>query len=142
MFAFTKGFFELVLKASDRFWAFMAVASTWIGGKMHWLIGQTAIVALKIVDKEKLDEIKAQADLSKQQAELELMSSASKLRDHAVETGEWGAEHTFAINAIGEALINACDWEEDAVHNYLRGVVEAVPGLQYDIEANEDDLLY
>ncbi len=140
MFDFTKGLFGVILKVSDRFWELVAVFAGRAGGTAHWLIGKIAILALRLVDKEKVEGIIAQGAMAKQQAELELMSSASQLRDHAVETGEWKAEHTIAINAIGVALIDACDWEEAAVHNYLRGVVEAVPGLEYGLEPPGNDL--
>ena len=80
---------------------------------------------------EQLNEVQRQIEFEAQQAELKLLSSASELKEHAVDTGEWTESHTEALNAIGNALLNDCNWEEQHVHDYLRRVVESEPGLQY-----------
>ena len=72
--------------------------------------------------------------LENQQMELKLLTSATQVRDHAAETGDWTEQHSEAINAIGDALIVQMNWEEDAVHQYLREVVESIDGLEYGVE--------
>ena len=62
------------------------------------------------------------------------MSSASQVRDHARETGDWTHQHTEAMNAIGDALIAEIGWEEDYVHQYLKSLVESIDGLEYGTE--------
>jgi len=70
--------------------------------------------------------------LEDQQIELKLLSSASKVRDHAQETGDWTDSHTDALNAIGDALLTQMGWDEEHVHQYLAEVVESIDGLEYE----------
>ena len=63
-----------------------------------------------------------------------LLASANQVRDHARETGDWTDRHTEALNAIGDALMMEAGWEEDSVHQYLKGLVESIEGLEYGTE--------
>ena len=73
-------------------------------------------------------------DVYKRQLELRLLAAASQVRDHAEETDDWTEQHTEAIAAIGDTLLNELGWEEDNIHRYLREVVESIDGLTYDLE--------
>ena len=81
-----------------------------------------------------LNQSEPNDELTIQQTELDLLTSASKVRDHAAETGDWTDRHSEALNAIADALVLEMMWEEDAVHQYLREVVESIDGLEYDAE--------
>ena len=83
------------------------------------------------VDPTAIKEAEDNLQLKSQQIELELLASASKVRDDAVANGDWTDDHTEALNAVGNALIGSCNWDEDHVHSYLKGVVESVEGLTY-----------
>lgn len=99
-------------------------------------IAKFSVMLMKQIDAEayqqNLDEEAAARELEKQSAELELLSNATKLKEHALETGEWTEEHSEALNAIGNALLNSCDWDEDDIHQYLKEVVESGTGLFYE----------
>ena len=45
--------------------------------------------------------------------ELKLLEAAYKVRNHAQES-DWSDEHTQALEAVGDALLNECGWEEGA----------------------------
>lgn len=104
------------------------------------LTGRVGYALMAVIDGERLKMYEKLAqpaelsDLGLQQTELQLLSGASQVRDHAKENGEWTERHTEAIQAIGDALVESMDWEEDAVHQYLREVVESIDGLGYDLE--------
>lgn len=72
--------------------------------------------------------------MKKQQLELKLLTAASQVRDHAKELGDWTEHHTQAINAIGNALLNELDWDEDHIHQYMKEIVESFDGLSYDLD--------
>ena len=95
--------------------------------------------AAKAVDRKNIEAAEQRYQLKSQQTELNLLSSASKVRDHAIENDDWNDYHSHAINAIALALINECDWEIQHVHNYLRSVVETVDGVSYGEATDADD---
>ncbi len=114
---------------------------TWLADKSRLLLGRVGHFLMNKIDPTLLktyESIITQAepsdDLVIQQTELNLLSSASKVRDHAAETGDWTERHSEALNAIADALVLEMMWDEDAVHQYLREVVESIDGLEYEPE--------
>jgi len=105
-------------------------------------IGQLAYAAMIMIDKKRLaiyeqvaaDENLGPSELTIQQTELNLLNSASQVRDHAKETGDWTEQHTQAINAIAQSLVLEFGWGEDEVNRYLKEVVESIDGLQFGLE--------
>lgn len=110
----------------------------YVAGALRWLVARTGQFLMEKLTPEQFNEVQRQIEFEIQQTELKLLSSASDLKEHAVDIGEWTESHTEAINAIGNALLNDCNWEEQHVHDYLRRVVESVPGLQYG-QADPDE---
>ena len=103
-------------------------------------LGSVGYFLLRLIDKNRLAGYQALlqqteepevTDLQTQQTELNLLSTAAQLRDHARENGGWGPDHEYALNAIGDALLNQLFWEEEAVHQYLKEIVESIDGYEY-----------
>ena len=94
------------------------------------------IDAKKVKSYEKLIEASEEqgSELESQAMELRLLSSANQVRDHARETDDWTDRHTEALNAIGDALMVEAGWQEESVHQYLKGLVESIEGLEYGTE--------
>ena len=86
-----------------------------------------------------LKEAEDHLALQTQTMELQLLAKATELKEHAIEIGDWTEHHTIALNAIGKALLEDCQWEEVHVHAYLKNVVESVPGLYYQAGDDEDE---
>ena len=114
---------------------------TWLADKSRSLLGMVGHFLMNKIDpillktyESILTQSEPNDDLAIQQTELNLLSSASKVRDHAAETGDWTDRHSEALNAIADALVLEVMWEEDAVHQYLREVVESIDGLEYEPE--------
>jgi len=107
-------------------------------GLIRVLMASVGFFLLNLIDKEKTQkaqETLANAqDLKLQSLELRLLAAASTVRDHAEASDDWTEEHTEAISAIGDALLNELGWEEENIHQYLREVVESIDGLVYDLE--------
>ena len=77
-----------------------------------------------------LFEPEAQTETARMNIELKLLEAAYKVRNHA-QASDWSDEHTQALEAVGDALLNECGWEEERVHDKLREIVESIEGLQY-----------
>ena len=110
--------------------------------KLHELslsvVGGVGYTLMRLIDAkrlgmyEKLLEASQEgSELESQAIELRLLSSANQVRDHARETNDWTDRHTEALNAIGDALMVEAGWQEDSVHQYLKGLVESIEGLEY-----------
>ena len=110
------------------------------------ILSGTGLFLMRAIDSKRLDiysnilasteqeEEGVMSELETQNIELRLLASASQVRDHAKELGEWTNRHTEAIEAIADALVFETGWEEDSVHQYMREVVESIDGLEYDQE--------
>lgn len=114
---------------------------TWCYTVIRKAFGHTFYFLVKAVDKERIEAAEQLVELKAQNIELKLLASASQVRDHAVETDDWTDQHTEAIEAIGDALLNECKWEEEHVHSYLREIVQSVDGLSYDLMDDEGDMV-
>ena len=127
----------------QRLFGIPAGVLMWLGSTSSGIVARIGFAIMKAIDPQqcKAAEIAADADpeeLEYQNMELALLSSAYKVRDHAAEYGDWTDEHTEAIEAVGNALIDEAGWEPEHVHNHLKGVVESIDGLSYDV-VDEDD---
>ena len=107
------------------------------------VVGSIGYFLMNLIDKQRVEmytkliegmEEPGRTELESQAMELRLLASANQVRDHAKETEDWTDRHTEALNAIGDALIQEAGWEEDSVHQYLKGLVESIDGLEYGTE--------
>ena len=101
-------------------------------GWTRWLIANIGQFLMQKLTPEQWAEVQGQLELSNQQTELELLATAGQLKEHAEELGEWTDSHTEALEAVGQALLNECNWEEESVHGWMRRLVESIPGLSYE----------
>ena len=127
--------------AIERVGAVAVFIPLWTTHKLKWLVASIGHALMMTLDGAKVDAVEEEAQMESEAKavndELSLLTTAGKVRDHAAEHGEWTDYHTEAINQIGEALLNHCEWEEDAVHQYLRSVVESIEGLEYGVSDDE-----
>lgn len=107
-------------------------------GLIRTVMAKTSLFLLNLIDREQTERAQTSLtsveDLKLQQLELRLLGAASQVRDHAEASDDWSDDHTEAISAIGDALLNEVGWEEESIHQYLREVVESIDGLVYDLE--------
>lgn len=130
-----------LFNAIAQVFAWQIAAVTWVSNLALGILGNTGHFFMRLVDGKRLDvytellEGQEQgSELQKQSMELRLLASANQVRDHAKETDDWTDRHTEALNAIGDALIAEIGWQEESVHQYLKGLVESIDGLEYGTE--------
>ena len=127
--------------AIERVGAVVVFVPLWTTHKLKWLVANIGHAIMMTLDGPRVDEVEEQAVMESEAKavndELSLLTTAGKIRDHAQEHGDWTDYHTEALNQIGEALLNECGWEEGAVHQYLRQVVESIEGLEYGVSDDE-----
>ena len=113
----------------------LAYALCWVIGFVarmtKWAVANVGQFLMKILTPNQFQEAVEQLELEAQQSELELLTSASELKEHALELGQWTSSHTEALETIGNALMNECNWEEQNVHDWMRRMVESI-GLTYE----------
>ena len=112
-----------------------------IGG---WSIKLIAVVSYQLMQKLDPEQMRMMAQLTAaqeqpdiigmQQTELRLLGAANSVKEHAETTGDWTDQHSEAIEAISNALLNECSWEEDDIHGYMKRLVESIDGLEYGTE--------
>ena len=128
---------------TDRVFGIPSAALLWLGVRVRQAIAGFGYFFMKRLDPTQCKTAEAEnetepAELSKQALELKLMHSSYKVRDHAKETGDWTDHHTEAMEAIGNALLLELGWEEDAVNDHIKSVVESIDGLKFDGWFEED----
>lgn len=132
---------KLLFQAISASFGTAIVVVQWSSTLVLRILGTTGHWMLKLADPGRLalydsinDQDSQPSELEVQNMELRLLASAVQVRDHAKETDDWTDRHTEALNAVGDALIVEAGWEEDAVHQYLRSLVESIDGLEYGLE--------
>jgi len=125
----------------DQIFGITIALAVWLGASLRTGIARIGHFFMTLIDKERTESVEHEhaledgeegsSDIKKQDLELRLLNSASQVKEHAIANGDWTDHHSEAINAIGDALMNECDWQEDNVHFYLREIVESIPGLEY-----------
>jgi hypothetical protein len=129
---------------SDRFFAVPVAAMLWLQQAARVSVATAGYWLMKKIDEPRCKMIEAEAEtdpeeLSRQGMELKLMESSYKVRDHAKEIGDWTDHHTEAIEAIGNALLLDIGWDERAVEQHMRSVVESIDGLTMDSWFEDED---
>jgi hypothetical protein len=130
---------EMFIKISDWIFGLIAAVPVNLGLLSRGFFAQVGYRILILLDKEQVDRSngilpEGEQELHRQQVELQLLSAASMVRDNYLETGEWTEQHTEALEALSNQLLNECDWEEEHIHQYMRSVVEAGTDLNYGID--------
>jgi hypothetical protein len=139
LFKFVSNASVFSLKVLDNIFALQQKIVNFIYQVTRAVFGKIGYSAMKAVDAKKvklyenmIDSMgKSNVSLKNQQTELKLLGSAVTIRDHAMKTGDWTDHHSEALQAIGNNLQNEFKWEEDAIHQYFKEVVETIPGLDY-----------
>ncbi len=104
-----------------------------------WVTANGFKAILWLVDSERLDHAEQVADQYSMNQELEILGAISHVKEDALENKRWTVQHSQAINILGNRLCHECDWEGERIHDYMRRVIESIPGLGYLVGSEEDD---
>lgn len=100
-------------------------------GAINQVLRGLAQFLMRAIDRERHDYIESLIGQSEELRELDLLMAASRVKESALEARVWTSMHTLMMNKIGSALHYHCGWEIPRVHQYLRDVVESIPGMVY-----------
>lgn len=113
----------------------------WSAAKACQAVAKISYALMKVLDREAVEEYEVMvemalpsSELAVQQTELNLLDAANKVKVHAETTGNWTDDHSNALEAVSNALLNECEWEEDDIHAYMKRLVESIDGLEYGTE--------
>ena len=128
---------------TDRAFGIPAAVLLWLAATIRSKIATTGYFFMRKLDPVQCKAAEAEnethpGELNRQGLELKLMQSSYQVRDHAKEIGDWTDHHTEAMEAIGNALLLELGWEEDAVNDHIKSVVESIEGLSFDGWFEED----
>lgn len=98
---------------------------------INWVIQSIGAQLMKIVDEERFEHATTTLGQLSELKELDLLMAAARVKDDALKNKTWTIGHTVAMNRIGNALYAQCNWEPARIHQYLKDVVESVPGMVY-----------
>lgn len=104
-----------------------------------WIAANTFKAILWLVDSDRLNHAEQVADQYSMNQELEILGAISHVKEDALGKKAWTGQHSEALNVLGNRLSQECDWEEDRIHDYMRRVVESIPGLGYLVGSEDDD---
>jgi len=117
----------IVLVAGNATTSAVAGVFAAISNVIRWL----ARVAMKALDANRFAYWESVTTQQKELGELHLLMAASQVKEDALSRRVWMPMHTVAINRIAGQLYAGCGWEPPRIHQYLREVVESIPGMQY-----------
>ena len=104
-----------------------------------WLTANAFKAVLWIIDSDRADHAEQVADQYSMSQELEILGAVGHVKEDALERKAWTSQHSEALNILGNRLCHECDWEEERIHDYMRRVVESIPGLGYLVGSDDDE---
>lgn len=131
-----------LLTINERTTAWIAASFIAVNALIRGFFAAISIWVMNALDPETMAEYERSQELatllfsspsetSIQNTELKLLDAGYKVRNHAKDADSWTDDHSRALEAIGDALLNECGWEEERVHDKLREIVESIDGLEY-----------
>jgi hypothetical protein len=125
--SFSSAWVGINLGISNMLIAAVAGSFNAVNSCIRWL----ARSAMKALDDDRFTYWESVTTQQKELGELHLLMAASQVKEDALSRRVWMPMHTIAINRIAGQLHFGCGWEPPRIHQYLREVVESIPGMQY-----------
>lgn len=110
---------------------FLASAVARLFNLLNFCVIWVARLAMNTLDEDRLKYVESVTLQQRELGELHLLNAATKVKDDALSKKMWTAGHTVALNRIAANLHYGCGWEPPRIHQYLREVVESIPGVVY-----------
>lgn len=95
-------------------------------------------MSLWLIDRDRVDHTEMVMDQAPLSNELQILMNVTRLKEDALERKAWTNHHSLALNQLSSKLYNECNWNEQRIHEYMRAIVESIPGLSY-VPGDEDD---
>ena len=132
----------MLLYTNEKTSAWLAASFLAVNALIRGFFAGISLWLMKKLDPETMDEYErsqklaqvlfsAPSETTVQNTELKLLAAGYKIRNHAANAEDWTDDHSRALEAIGDALLNECGWPEPKVHEKLKEIVESIDGLEY-----------
>jgi hypothetical protein len=102
------------------------------------LVANTFKMSLWLVSSDRVGHAEMVIEQQSLNNELEILMNVTKVKEDALSRKAWTSHHSLALNELSTKLYHECDWDKDRIHDYMRAIVESIPGLSY-VAADEDD---
>lgn len=94
---------------------------------------------LMLIDKDRVHHAQQVVEQESMANELEILMHVSKVKEDALSRASWTNDHSIALNQLSQKLYNECEWSKERIHEYMRAIVETIPGLTYVAGEDDDD---
>lgn len=119
--------------------AFLLSAQTKLADFFIGLMANSFKTLLWLVDQDRVNHAEHVIDQMSINNELEILMNVTKIKEDALERKAWTNHHSLALNELSSKLYNECDWQKERIHDYMRAIVESIPGLSYVAGEDEED---
>lgn len=103
-------------------------------------------VTLWFIDGQRVDHAEHVIEQMSINNELEILMNVTRVKEDALERKAWTNNHSLALNELSSKLYNECEWDKQRIHEYMRSIVESIPGLSYvagdDEDEDDDESIY
>lgn len=141
-----RAFFDILAYTGSQFLLFLVWVSQvlqdiikYIFAAIIWLSANVIRIILSLIDSEKYHHANQVSEQREMTSELDILARISAVKEDALKRKVWTEGHSLALSQLGNALYANCDWSERDIHNYIRGVVEDIPGLSYAVKSDDDE---
>lgn len=130
---------QLLIIGSTKLFELLIDGLDFIGRGVVWGLANFFKIVLSVLDPVRIEHAEHVAEQRGMNLELEILGTIAAVKEDALKRELWTPKHSQAINILVNRLLNECDWEEDRVHDYVRRVIEDIPGLGYAVESGDDE---
>lgn len=96
-------------------------------------------LALWLIDGNRVSHAEHVIDQMSINNELSILMNVTKIKEDALERRAWTTHHSIALNELSSQLYNECNWDRVRIHDYMRAIVESIPGLTYAAVDDDDE---
>jgi hypothetical protein len=111
---------------------------TAVGNGILAAIANVFKMSLWLIDRDRVSHTELVIDQYDINTELEILMNVNRVKEDALERKTWTGNHSMALNELSSRLYNECNWDETRIHQYMRNLVEAIPGLSY-VSGNDSE---
>ena len=112
---------------------------TGVGNTIIAFVANIFKMSMWLIDKERVDHTETVIEQFPLNNELQILMNVTRLKEDALERKTWTNHHSSALNQLSSKLYNECNWDQSRIHEYMRAIVESIPGLSYVPGDDEED---
>jgi hypothetical protein len=129
---------ESLIAGLQLIFNFLIDVQTKLANYLITLVANTFKMSLWLVSSDRVGHAEMVIEQQSLNNELEILMNVTKVKEDALSRKAWTSHHSLALNELSTKLYHECDWDKDRIHDYMRAIVESIPGLSY-VAADEDD---